>query len=183
MQTLKEKYNNEVRNALKTKFKYKSSMQIPTIEKIIINQTAGNEVSNSKAIEEVLKELEAITGQKPLATKAKSSLASFKLREGMPMGGKVTLRRDRMWDFLNKLISIAIPRIRDFRGVNPNAFDGRGNFSLGIKEQIIFPEIDFDKVRKIRGMDVIVVTSAETDEEARELLTLLGMPFVKKGNE
>ncbi len=183
MQTLKEKYNNEVRNALQTKFKYKSSMQIPTIEKIIINQTAGNEVSNSKAIEEVLKELEAITGQKPLATKAKSSLASFKLREGMPMGGKVTLRRDRMWDFLNKLISIAIPRIRDFRGVNPNAFDGRGNFSLGIKEQIIFPEIDFDKVRKIRGMDVIVVTSAETDEEARELLTLLGMPFVKKGNE
>ncbi|TCG10864.1 50S ribosomal protein L5 [Mycoplasma todarodis] len=177
--TLKEKYNNEVVKALQEKFNYKSSMQLPKIEKIVINQTAGNEVSNSKAIEEVLKELEAITGQKPLATIAKKSNASFKLREGMPMGGKVTLRRDRMWDFLNKLISVAIPRIRDFRGVNDKAFDGRGNFSLGIKEQIIFPEIDFDKVRKVRGMDIIIVTSAETDEEAKELLKLLGMPFVK----
>ncbi len=183
MSILKEKYKKEVAKALQTKFKYKSPMQIPTIEKIVINQTAGKEVSNSKAIEEVLKELEAITGQKPLATKAKASLASFKLREGMPMGGKVTLRRERMWDFLNKLISVAIPRIRDFRGVNDKAFDGRGNFSLGIKEQIIFPEIDFDKVRKIRGLDVIIVTSAKTDEEAKELLTQLGMPFVKKGNE
>ncbi|MCP4337129.1 MAG: 50S ribosomal protein L5 [Mycoplasma sp.] len=179
MSIIKEKYNKEVKNSLQKKFKYKSPMQIPKIEKIIINQTAGNEVSNSKAIEEVLKELESITGQKPLATRAKSSLASFKLREGMPMGGKVTLRRNRMWDFLNKLISVAIPRIRDFRGVNPKAFDGRGNFSLGIKEQIIFPEIDFDKVRKIRGLDIIIVTSAKTDEEARELLTLLGMPFIK----
>ncbi|CAM9146301.1 50S ribosomal protein L5 [Mycoplasma todarodis] len=179
MTTLKEKYNNEVVKALQEKFNYKSSMQLPKIEKIVINQTAGNEVSNSKAIEEVLKELEAITGQKPLATIAKKSNASFKLREGMAMGGKVTLRRDRMWEFLNKLISVAIPRIRDFRGVNDKAFDGRGNFSLGIKEQIIFPEIDFDKIRKVRGMDIIIVTSAETDEEAKELLKLLGMPFVK----
>ncbi|NQZ29026.1 MAG: 50S ribosomal protein L5 [Mycoplasmatales bacterium] len=179
MTTLKEKYNNEVVKALQEKFNYKSSMQLPKIEKIVINQTAGNEVSNSKAIEEVLKELEAITGQKPLATIAKKSNASFKLREGMAMGGKVTLRRDRMWEFLNKLISVAIPRIRDFRGVNDKAFDGRGNFSLGIKEQIIFPEIDFDKIRKVRGMDIIIVTSAKTDEEAKELLKLLGMPFVK----
>ncbi len=177
--TLKEKYNKEVIKALQEKFKYKSSMQLPKIEKIVVNQTAGNEVSNSKAIEEVLKELEAITGQKPLATIAKKSNASFKLREGMPMGGKVTLRRDRMWEFLNKLIVVAIPRIRDFRGVSDKAFDGRGNFSLGIKEQIIFPEIDFDKVRKVRGMDIIIVTSANTDEEAKELLKLLGMPFIK----
>ncbi len=179
MTTLQEKYNKEVAKALQEKFNYKSSMQLPKIEKIVINQTAGNEVSNSKAIEEVLKELEAITGQKPLATIAKKSNASFKLREGMAMGGKVTLRRDRMWEFLNKLISVAIPRIRDFRGVNDKAFDGRGNFSLGIKEQIIFPEIDFDKIRKVRGMDIIIVTSAETDEEAKELLKLLGMPFIK----
>ncbi len=179
MSVLKDKYNSEVKKILNEKFKYKSTMQIPRIEKIVINQTAGNEVSNSKAIEEVLKELEAITGQKPLATIAKKSNASFKLREGMPMGGKVTLRRERMWDFLGKLIDIAIPRIRDFRGLNEKAFDGRGNFSLGIKEQIIFPEIDFDKVRKIRGLDVIIVTSAETDEEAKELLSQLGMPFKK----
>ncbi|CAM9142651.1 50S ribosomal protein L5 [Mycoplasma marinum] len=179
MANLKEKYNNEVKKQLQEKFNYESVMQIPRIEKIVINQTAGNEVSNSKAIEEVLKELEAITGQKPLATIAKKSNASFKLREGMPMGGKVTLRRDRMWEFLNKLIAVAIPRIRDFRGVNDKAFDGRGNFSLGLKEQIIFPEIDFDKVRKIRGMDIIIVTSAESNAEAKELLELLGMPFVK----
>ncbi len=179
MSILKEKYTKEVIKGLQEKFKYKSLMQVPKIEKIVINQTAGKEVSNSKAIEEVLKELEAITGQKPLETIAKKSNASFKLREGMPMGGKVTLRSERMWEFLNKLISIVIPRIRDFRGLNDKAFDGRGNFSLGLKEQIIFPEIDFDKVRKIRGMDIIIVTSAKTHEEAKELLQLLGMPFTK----
>ena len=179
MSKLKETYKSEVRKALQTKFKYKSSMQIPVIEKIILNMTAGNEVTNSKAIEEVANELQLISGQKPMETKARKSLASWKLREGMPVGSKVTLRSDRMWEFLEKLIDVAIPRIRDFRGVNPKAFDGRGNFSLGIKEQIIFPEIEFDKIRKIKGLDVIIVTSSKTDDEARELLTLLGMPFKK----
>ena len=174
---LKNKYNNEVKAALQAKFNFKSSMQLPKIEKIVLNMTAGNEVTNSKAIEEVELQLTAIAGQKPTTTVAKKSLASWKLREGMPMGSKVTLRGDRMWEFLNKLIDIVIPRIRDFRGVNPKAFDGRGNFSLGVKEQIIFPEIDFDKVRRIRGLDVIIVTSAANDDEARELLKLLGMPF------
>ena len=174
---IKEVYKTEVVKAMQEKFNYKSSMEIPKIEKIVVNMTAGNEVTNSKAIEEVANELQAITGQKPAETVAKKSLASWKLREGMPMGSKVTLRGDRMYDFFGKLVHIVIPRIRDFRGVNPKAFDGRGNFSLGVKEQIIFPEIDFDKVRRIRGLDVIVVTSAKTDEEARELLTLLGMPF------
>ena len=180
MTKLQTKYNNEVKKALQEKFNYKSSMEIPRIEKIVLNMTAGNEVTNSKAIEEVANDLAAISGQKPAVTVAKKSLASWKLREGMPMGSKVTLRRDNMWDFLTKLVDIVIPRIRDFRGVNPKAFDGRGNFSLGIKEHIIFPEIDFDKVRKIKGLDVIVVTSAKTDEEARELLSLLGMPFKGK---
>ena len=177
MTQLKEKYNKEIKSKLKKQFGYKSVMQIPTIEKIVVNMTAGNEVTNSKAIEEVANDLLAITSQKPATTIAKKSLASWKLREGMPMGSKVTLRGERMWNFLEKLIHIVIPRIRDFRGINPKAFDGRGNFSLGVKEQIIFPEIDFDKVRRIRGLDVIVVTSAKTDDEARELLTLLGMPF------
>lgn len=180
MNALRTKYEQTAKAALQAKFNYKSSMQIPRIEKIVVNMTAGNEVTNSKAIEEVADQLTAITGQKPAQTVAKKSLASWKLREGMPMGSKVTLRGDRMWEFLNKLVDIVIPRIRDFRGVNPKAFDGRGNFSLGVKEQIIFPEIDFDKVRRIRGLDVIVVTSAETDEEARELLSLLGMPFKGK---
>lgn len=178
---LQEKYNNEVKAKLQEKFSYSSPMQLPKIEKIILNMTAGKEVTNSKAIEEVANELTTIAGQKPVETKARKSLASWKLREGMPMGSKVTLRRDSMWNFLQKLIDVAIPRIRDFRGLNTKAFDGRGNFSLGIKEQIIFPEIDFDKIRKIKGLDVIIVTSAKTDKEARELLTLLGMPF-KKGN-
>ena len=177
MNKLRNKYESEVKAALQTKFNFKSSMQVPKIEKIVVNMTAGNEVTNSKAIEEVHNQLMAITGQKPAETVAKKSLASWKLREGMPMGSKVTLRGDRMWEFLNKLIDIVIPRIRDFRGVNPKAFDGRGNFSLGVKEQIIFPEIEFDKVRRIRGLDVIIVTSAANDDEARELLKLLGMPF------
>ncbi len=183
MNSLQEKYNKEIKKALQAKFKYSSPMQLPKLEKIIINMTAGNEVTNSKAIEEVRNEIQAISGQKPMETKARKSLASWKLREGMPMGSKVTLRRDNMYNFLSKLINVAIPRIRDFRGVNPKAFDGRGNFSLGIKEHIIFPEIDFDKVRKIKGLDVIVVTTAQTDEEARELLTLLGMPFKKAKGE
>lgn len=174
---IKQLYKDTVIAEMQKKFNYKSPMQVPKVEKIIINMTAGNEVTNSKAIEEVEKELTAISGQKPAQTVAKKSLASWKLREGMPMGSKVTLRGDRMYNFLDKLINIVIPRIRDFRGINPKAFDGRGNFSLGVKEQIIFPEIDFDKVRRIRGLDVIVVTSAKTDEEARELLRLLGMPF------
>ncbi|MCK5945800.1 MAG: 50S ribosomal protein L5 [Mycoplasmataceae bacterium] len=180
MNQLQEKYNKEVKPSLNEKFKYKSVMQTPKIEKIVINMTAGNEVTNSKAIEEVANEIKLITGQKPMETKARKSLASWKLREGMPMGSKVTLRKDKMWNFLDKLINLAIPRIRDFRGVNPKAFDGRGNFSLGVKEQIIFPEIEFDKIRKIKGLDIIIVTSAQTDEEARELLAQLGMPFKKK---
>ena len=182
MSKLKQKYKTKVRKSLQTKFKYKSTMEIPVIEKIMLNMTAGNEVTNSKAIEEVANELQLISGQKPMETKARKSLASWKLREGMPVGSKVTLRGDRMWEFLEKLIDVAIPRIRDFRGINPKAFDGRGNFSLGIKEQIIFPEIEFDKIRKIKGLDVIIVTTSKTDDEARELLTLLGMPFKKASN-
>lgn len=178
-QTLKEKYNKEIKQNLQAKFNYSSSMELPKIEKIVLNMTAGKEVTNSKAIEEVMEEMALISGQKPYQTVAKKSLASWKLREGMPMGAKVTLRRDKMWDFLTKLISVAIPRIRDFRGVNPKAFDGRGNFSLGIKEEIIFPEINFDKIRKIKGLDVIIVTTAKTNEEAKYLLEQLGMPFAK----
>lgn len=179
MNQLKEKYNNEIKKALNDKFKYKSVMETPKIEKIILNMTAGRDVTNSKSIEEVMTQLGQISGKKPMKTVAKKSLASFKLREGMPMGGKVTLRGNDMWNFLYKLISIAIPRIRDFRGLSVKAFDGRGNYSMGIKEQIIFPEIDFDRVSKVRGLDVIIVTSAKTNEEAKELLTLLGMPFKK----
>ena len=177
MQNTKKLYKDEVVKKMQEKFNYKSSMEMPKLEKIVVNMTAGNEVTNSKAIEEVANELQAITGQKPATTVAKKSLASWKLREGMPMGSKVTLRGDRMYDFFGKLVNIVIPRVRDFRGINPRAFDGRGNFSFGVKEQIIFPEIDFDKVRRIRGLDVIVVTSAKTDDEARELLSLMGMPF------
>ncbi|MCR8613246.1 MAG: 50S ribosomal protein L5 [Mycoplasma sp.] len=179
MNQINKKYNEEVKISLKNKFKYKSVMQVPKIEKIILNMTAGKDVSNSKSVEEVINQLKAISGQKPTTTVAKKALASFKLREGMSMGGKVTLRGENMWDFLSKLINIAIPRIRDFRGLSKTAFDGRGNYSLGIKEQIIFPEIEFDKVSKLRGLDVIIVTTAKTDEEARELLKELGMPFKK----
>lgn len=177
--TLKEKYNKEVKEKLTKEFKYKSPMAIPTISKIIINMTAGRDVSNSKSVTEVQSQLAAITGQKPYETRAHKSLASFKLREGMPMGGKVTIRGKNMWLFLDKLISIVIPRFRDFRGISPKQFDGHGNFALGIKEQIVFPEINYDKVSKLRGLDVIIVTTAKTDKEGKALLAYLGMPFKK----
>ncbi|CAT04833.1 50S ribosomal protein L5 [Mesomycoplasma conjunctivae] len=182
MNQLQKHYLETVAPALKTKYNYSSVMEIPKVTKIILNMTAGNEITNSKAIEEVLNELSLIAGQKPFQTKAKKSLASWKLREGMPVGGKVTLRRENMWEFLYKLINVSIPRIRDFRGVNPKAFDGRGNFALGVKEILIFPEISFDKIRKLRGLDVIIVTSAKTDAEAKSLLELMGIPFAKKVN-
>ncbi|MDD1366220.1 50S ribosomal protein L5 [Metamycoplasma hyosynoviae] len=176
---LELKYLKEVKPALIKEFKFSSSMQVPRLQKIVINMTAGNEVSNSKAIEEVMNELTLITGQKPFQTKAKKSLASWKLREGMPMGGKVTLRRARMWSFLTKLIDVALPRVRDFNGLNPKSFDGHGNMAIGIKEEIIFPEISFDKIRKLKGMDIILVTSAANDAEALAMLKLLGIPFSK----
>ncbi|QJG67135.1 50S ribosomal protein L5 [Mycoplasma phocoenae] len=179
MNKLQKQYLEVAKPALQKQFNYKSSMEIPRIEKIVLNMTAGNEVTNSKAIEEVANELMAIAGQKPTQTVARKSLASWKLREGMPMGSKVTLRREKMWSFLNKLIAVSLPRVRDFRGVNPKSFDGRGNFAIGVKELIIFPEISFDKVRKLKGLDVIIVTSAKTDEEAYALLKELGMPFAK----
>lgn len=176
---LQMKYEKDVVPALIKEFGYTSIMEVPKIEKIVINMTAGREISNSKAIEEVHNELALITGQKPLTVIAKKSNASFKLREGMPMGGKVTMRKNRMWTFLSELINVSIPRIRDFRGVNPKGFDGRGNYALGIKEQIIFPEISFDKIRRIKGLDVIIVTTAKSDKESFALLKLLGMPFAK----
>ncbi|ADE19542.1 50S ribosomal protein L5 [Mycoplasma crocodyli] len=181
--SLKKVYLEKAVPALIKKYNYSSIMAVPRIEKIVINMTAGKEVSNSKAIEEVINELTLISSQKPYQTVAKKSNASWKLREGMPMGGKVTLRRERMWDFLEKLINVAMPRIRDFRGANPKAFDGRGNFALGIKEEIIFPEIEFDKIRRIKGLDVLVVTNAKSDQEAKSLLELLGVPFEKKGDK
>ncbi|AZG68742.1 50S ribosomal protein L5 [Mycoplasma struthionis] len=179
---LEQKYLNEIRPALVKELGYSNIMQAPRLKKIVINMTAGNEVSNSKAIEEVMTELEQITGQKPYQTVAKKSLASWKLREGMPMGGKVTLRRDRMWSFLTKLINVALPRVRDFNGVSTKSFDGRGNYALGVKEEIIFPEISFDKIRKLKGMDVIIVTDAKNDKDAFALLKHLGMPFAKGNN-
>lgn len=179
---LEKKYLDEIRPALVKEFGYTSVMQAPKLEKIVINMTAGNEVSNSKAIEEVMTELAQITGQKPYQTTAKKSLASWKLREGMPMGGKVTLRREKMWSFLTKLINIALPRVRDFNGTSLKSFDGRGNYAIGIKEEIIFPEISFDKIRKLKGMDVIIVTNAKSNEEAHALLKHLGMPFAKGNN-
>ncbi|MBN0919180.1 50S ribosomal protein L5 [[Mycoplasma] gypis] len=179
MNKLQEQYNNVTKAELKKQFNYKSAMEIPRIEKIVLNMTAGNKVSDSKAIEDVMNELALIAGQKPYQTTAKKSLASWKLREGMPMGGKVTLRREKMWSFLTKLIEVALPRVRDFRGVNPKSFDGRGNYAIGIKEEFIFPEISFDKIRQLKGLDVIIITSAKTDEEARALLKSLGMPFGK----
>ena len=179
MNRLRQKYENEIKNSMVEKFNYKSVMQIPTIDKIVINMGIGEAVSNSKVLDEAVAELALITGQKPVVTRAKKSIAGFRLREGMPIGCKVTLRGERMYDFLDKLVSISLPRVRDFRGVSKKSFDGRGNYTLGIKEQLIFPEIDFDKVSKVRGMDIVVVTTANTDEEARELLTQLGMPFQK----
>ena len=176
---LKVKYTNEVAPALMQKFGYKSSMQIPRIEKIVVNCGCGEARDNAKVLEAVVNDLGIITGQKPIITKAKKSVANFKLREGMPIGAKVTLRADRMWEFLDRLFNVALPRVRDFRGINPNAFDGRGNYALGIKEQLIFPEIEYDKIDKIRGLDVVICTTAKTDEEAKELLTQIGAPFAR----
>lgn len=180
MNRLQEKYNNSVKAELANKFNYSSSMEIPKLDKIVINMGVGDAVSNSKVLDDAVSELQAITGQKPVVTKAKKSIASFKLREGMPIGCKVTLRGERMYEFFDKLVSISLPRVRDFHGISDNAFDGRGNYTLGVKEQLIFPEIKFDNVKKIRGMDIVIVTTAKTDEEGRTLLSLLGMPFYKK---
>ena len=179
MPRLKTKYQTEVAPALMKKFDYKSVMQIPRLEKIVINVGCGDSKDNTKAIDAVVKDITEITGQKAVVTKAKKSVANFKLREGMAIGVKVTLRADKMWEFLDRLYNVALPRVRDFRGISPNSFDGRGNYSFGIKEQLIFPEIDYDKIEKIRGMDISITTTAKTDEEARELLTLLGAPFTE----
>jgi large subunit ribosomal protein L5 len=177
MERLKEKYQKEIATALKEKFNYDSAMQIPKLEKIVINMGVGEVRENPKALESAIKDLEMITGQKAVVTKAKKSIATFKIRQGMSIGCKVTLRGEKMYTFFDKLISVALPRVRDFRGVNPNSFDGRGNYSMGVKEQLIFPEIEYDKVDKIRGMDIIFVTTAKNDEEAKELLKQFGMPF------
>ena len=174
---LQEKYLSEVVPALQDKFQYKNVMQIPKLEKVVINMGCGEAVSNSKVLESAVADMTEIAGQKPVITKAKKSIANFKVRQGMALGAKVTLRGDRMYYFLDKLMNLALPRVRDFRGVSATAFDGRGNYALGLKEQLIFPEIEYDKIDKVRGMDIIVVTTAQTDEEARELLKLLGMPF------
>lgn len=179
MNRLKERYKNEIVKSLMKKFNYRNVMEVPKIEKIVINMGVGDAVSNPKALDSAVEELTLITGQKPLITRAKKSIAGFRLRAGMPIGAKVTLRGERMYDFLDKLISVALPRVRDFRGVSSKSFDGRGNYTLGIKEQLIFPEIDYDKINKVRGMDIVIVTTAKTDEEARELLAELGMPFQK----
>ena len=180
MPRLKDKYEAEARPALMKKFEYKSPMQIPQLDKIVINVGCGKEANgNSKVIEAVVRDLTAITGQKPVVTQTKKSVANFKLREGMPVGAKVTLRSDRMWAFLDRLFNVALPRVRDFRGISANSFDGRGNYAFGLKEQLIFPEIEYDQIDKIRGMDIIICTTAKTDEEARELLTIMGAPFAK----
>ena len=176
---LKEKYTNEVVPALTEQFNYTSIMAVPKVDKIVINMGVGDAVSNAKNLDKAVEELQLISGQKPLITKAKKSIAGFRLREGMPIGAKVTLRGDNMLHFVDKLVNISLPRVRDFRGVNTKSFDGRGNYALGIKEQLIFPEIEYDKVDVVRGMDIIFVTTAKTDEEARELLRLYGMPFAK----
>ncbi|MBR0427950.1 MAG: 50S ribosomal protein L5 [Clostridia bacterium] len=177
MNALKEQYEKQVVPALTKKFEYKSTMQVPKLDKIVINIGLGDTRENPKALENAMKELAQITGQKPIVTKAKKSIAAFKIREGQDLGCKVTLRKDKMYDFAYKLFNVALPRVRDFRGVSADSFDGRGNYSMGLKEQLIFPEIEYDKVDKLRGMDIIFVTTAKTDEEARELLKLLGMPF------
>lgn len=177
MANLKTKFQQETSAALHKQFNYENVMMIPRLEKIVVNVGLGEAVQNAKAMDTAVADIAAITGQKPVVTKAKKSIATFKIREGMPIGCKVTLRGERMWDFLDKLVNVALPRVRDFRGVSPKAFDGRGNYALGLKEQLIFPEIDYDKVDKVRGMDVIIVTTARTDEEAKSLLKGLGMPF------
>ena len=176
---LKETYQNEIVDALMKKFGYKNVMQVPKIDKVVINMGVGEAKENAKILDAAVSDLETITGQKAVITRAKNSVANFKIREGMPIGCKVTLRGDKMYEFVDRLINLALPRVRDFRGVNPNAFDGRGNYALGIKEQLIFPEIEYDKIDKVRGMDVIFVTTAKTDEEARELLAQFNMPFAK----
>ena len=176
---LKEKYVKELTPALIEKFNYTSSMQVPKIEKIVLNMGVGDAVSNAKNLDKAVEELGLIAGQKPLITKAKKSIAGFRLREGMPIGAKVTLRGERMYDFLDKLVNVSVPRVRDFHGVSAKSFDGRGNYTLGVREQLIFPEIDYDKVDRVRGLDVVIVTTSNTDEEARELLTQFGMPFAK----
>ena len=180
MNRLKEKYETSIKKELTEKFGYTTPMQVPKLEKIVVNMGVGEAVHNSKALDDAIEELTVITGQKPIATKAKKSIANFKLREGMPIGAKVTLRGERMYEFLDKLVTIALPRVRDFHGISGNAFDGRGNYTVGIKEQLIFPEINFDKISKVRGLDIVIVTTAKTDEEGRALLTLMGMPFRNK---
>ena len=179
MSRLKEQYENEIKDAMIKKFGYKNTMKVTKLDKIVVNMSVGEAKENAKLLEAAVKDMEAITGQKAVTTKAKNAIANFKIRENMPIGCKVTLRGEKMYEFADRLINLALPRVRDFRGVNPNAFDGRGNYALGIKEQIIFPEIEYDKVDKVRGMDIIFVTTAKTDEEARELLTLFNMPFAK----
>ena len=179
MSRLKEQYENEIKDAMIKKFGYKNTIEVPKLDKIVVNMGVGEAKENAKLLEAAVKDMEAITGQKAVTTKAKNAIANFKIRENMPIGCKVTLRGEKMYEFADRLINLALPRVRDFRGVNPNAFDGRGNYALGIKEQIIFPEIEYDKVDKVRGMDIIFVTTAKTDEEARELLTLFNMPFAK----
>ena len=179
MSRLRETYKNEIMGAMTTKFGYKNQMQVPKIDKIVINMGVGEARDNAKVLENAVNDMQMISGQKPVITKAKNSVAAFKLREGMPIGCKVTLRGEKMYEFLDRLVNLALPRVRDFRGVSATAFDGRGNYALGIKEQLIFPEIEYDKIDKVRGMDVIIVTTAHTDEEARELLTQFGMPFQK----
>ena len=176
---LKEQYLKEIVPAMEKKFGYTNTMQVPKLNKIVVNMGVGEAKDNAKLLESAMKDMEIITGQKPVLTKAKKSIANFKIREGMKIGCKVTLRGDRMYEFLDRLVNLSLPRVRDFRGVNPNAFDGRGNYALGIREQLIFPEIEYDKIDKTRGMDIIIVTTAKTDEEARELLTLFNMPFAK----
>lgn len=179
MSRLREQYENEIKDAMIKKFGYKNAMEIPKLDKIVVNMGVGEAKENAKVLEAAVKDMEAITGQKAVTTKAKNAIANFKIREGTPIGCKVTLRGEKMYEFADRLINLALPRVRDFRGVNPNAFDGRGNYALGIKEQIIFPEIEYDKVDKVRGMDIIFVTTAKTDEEARELLAQFNMPFAK----
>ena len=179
MSRLKEQYQNEIVDAMIKKFGYKNIMEVPKLDKIVVNMGVGEAKENAKLLEAAIKDMEAITGQKAVATKAKNSIANFKIREGMAIGCKTTLRGEKMYEFMDRLINLALPRVRDFRGVNPNAFDGRGNYALGIKEQLIFPEIEYDKVDKVRGLDIIFVTTAKTDEEARELLTQFNMPFAK----
>ena len=179
MSRLKEQYQNEIVDAMIKKFGYKNIMEVPKLDKVVINMGVGEAKDNAKVLESAIADMEKIAGQKAVVTRAKNSVANFKIREGMPIGCKVTLRGEKMYEFVDRLINLALPRVRDFRGVNPNAFDGRGNYALGIKEQLIFPEIEYDKIDKVRGMDVIFVTTAKTDEEARELLTQFNMPFAK----